>query len=159
MTASETVSPGPRDDSLRTLSGWRRAWLSFFSFAAVVCCCAFGFALDGPSPDPLLKKLLAWLAILGLFATPGWLLSLPAVFLIRRIDRFWFWLALAAGSCIGPAVMGATHLWAVIVRNPDNDLGANFGFDLIATGISISTTLLYLYLLRRTQTGPIPHDR
>ncbi len=55
--------------------------------------------------------------------------------------------------------MGATHLWAVIVRNPDNDLGANFGFDLIATGISISTTLLYLYLLRRTQTGPIPHDR
>ena|ERR1035438_6285377 len=90
-----------------------------------------------------------WLVLLSL---PGWLLAIPAVLLVRDLRGLRFWIYLAMGSCIGPAIILGIAFYSALrspnfVGFPENSLSTV----CLAAGISSVTTLIYLLLLRRAQ--------
>ncbi len=82
------------------------------------------------------------------FAFPGWVLALPAVLWFTEVrDRFWRLFVL--GAAIGPVTLLLELSWhrELHVRG----IG-DLAIILPATTISAFSTLLYLWLLRRSQT-------
>lgn len=95
------------------------------------------------------------------FCVLGWLLSLPVILRIRRIDKWRFWFLLAMGTGIGPAIMFSIAICfevsAVIERisSPNWDPAIK-NYVYIATAISFLTTLIYLLILRRIENRRQP---
>jgi hypothetical protein len=78
----------------------------------------------------------------------GWFLGIPYVLLVRSSIGWRFWIYLAIGSGIGPALV----LYAVLTRtsSPGSTTDDYVNF-CISAAVSSITTLIYLLLLRRTQ--------
>lgn len=88
----------------------------------------------------------------------GWIVSLPIIFSIRRVDGWRFWALLAVGSCVGPFIMFSVGMCfevsAVISRisSPNWDPIIHIWvYDSIA--ISFLSTLIYLSIARRSASS------
>jgi hypothetical protein len=84
----------------------------------------------------------------------GWLLGTPFVLLVRNSRGWRFWVYLALGSGIGPALLLSSWLYSFLTRSRSGSLTAEspgcFAF-CISAAVSSITTLIYLLLLRRAQ--------
>ena len=96
----------------------------------------------------VLGAFLAFLISASAVTIFGWLLGLPYVLLVRSSRGWRFWVYLALGSGIGPALV----LFAVLTRASSHDLTTDDYVNFcISAVVSSLTTLTYLLLLRRAQ--------
>jgi len=94
--------------------------------------------------------------LISVFAvsTFGWLLGIPYVLLVRNSKGWRFWIYLALGSGIGPALVLSPLFHSLLRRSLDNlptQLTDYYYCACISTVVSGSTALIYLLLLRRSQ--------
>jgi hypothetical protein len=97
--------------------------------------------------------LFIWSVIGVIFASPGWLISLPLVLTVSNIRGWHFWAKLAIGSAIGPIVMSGIALYGRW-SHPKSASSESYMFPLLATAISALASLFFLLLLRRAQNQP-----
>jgi hypothetical protein len=96
----------------------------------------------------------AGLFAFSIFVLPGWLLSLPFILSINRIDGWRLWVLAVPGILIGPSVIAA---WAIVCHVTEGESVRSF-FDVggVATAISFISTAIYLTAFklsaRATQT-------
>jgi hypothetical protein len=94
-----------------------------------------------------------WLCFAAsLFSMPGWLLALPLVMLVQSARGWRFWLLLAVGTAIGPAVLVAINVAEWLIGGRVGDL-APLDSSLHLTGACVAAivSLVYLLLFRRAQ--------
>lgn len=84
-----------------------------------------------------------------------WVLAVPIVLLVRNIRGWRFWMYLAIGISIGPAVVLAVALYT----GPGfaGILGSSMAAVYLAGAVSGLTTLIYLLLLRLGQARAALH--
>jgi len=136
------------------VSRWIRVVYSGASVATgIVCYAAFNtiwMALAG-SAETMLNFL--WSCFLALvLCSMGWLLALPIVLTVSRIDGCRFWGLFALGSAIGPLVIFGLSFWGWIESGAKDsfDTGET-GIACIALGVAMITTFVYLLLVHRAQ--------
>lgn len=84
----------------------------------------------------------------------GWILGIPYVLLVRNSKGWRFWIYLALGTGIGPALFLSPLLYSFLTRSSPGSLPsepADYGSVGISTVFSSFTILIYLLLLRRAQ--------
>jgi hypothetical protein len=119
-----TQSPPPVGQVPHRESGWASATFGFFGFYALYLITAIALSVF------------------------GWLLGVPYVLLVRSSRGWRFWVYLAFGSSIGPALV----LCAVLTRTGYGGMTTDdYGTFCLSTAVSSVTTLIYLLLLRRAQ--------
>lgn len=138
------------------VSWWKRLILSLVSVIAadVVCCTGLIFASERDWKT--LSHLFGWIIFATPFAfissVPGWLLSIPIILLIQRVNGVRFWILWGAGTLIGPVVLFGSLLIDFLKSTKAADLSAwNKGALLMMVAVSSTTTLIYLVLLRKAQ--------
>jgi hypothetical protein len=135
---------------------WKRLILSLVSvIAADVVCCA-GLIIASELDWKTLAHLFDWLIFATPFAFissfPGWLLSIPIILFIQRVNGGRFWLLWGAGTLIGPVVFFGSVLISFLGNAKATDLSTwNKGTLLLVVAVSCTTTLIYLMLLRNAQ--------
>jgi hypothetical protein len=137
-----------------TVSKLARMGYSAAAFSAGISLYALvGAAIGRPSTPKQFLVSFLWLCLPGvIFAIPGWVIAIPLVLLISRIDGWRFWMLLAVGASIGPIAIASFALWAWVAAG-ENGRPDTFGpaFFLLGTAVAAITTLTYLLLLHRAQ--------
>ena len=134
---------------------WKRLLFSLASMiaAAVVCLAAMLLltTLKSHSANIHSSEVILTVAVMVGFCLIGWLVSIPAVLIVRNISGARFWLYWILGSSVGPVLMMLLFL-AVFVVVPHGPGAQWFNPALrpltyFATAISSLTSLCYLGLL------------
>jgi hypothetical protein len=140
---------------------WKRLIYSFASavLGAGLCGAAAAAQQVVANAHGHLNAEALWTAILFFdpwvitLSSPGWLLALPLVLVVRNVRAWRFWMYWGIGVCFGPILV-------LLVER----IAASKGFALagipggmstayyLATAISAVSALIYLLLLRRGQT-------
>ena len=104
------------------------------------------------------SELLITIAVIVAFCVIAWLFSVPVVLIVRNIRSWRFWFYWVLGSCIGPGLM--LVLCAVILMVAFKGRGNAIWYSpqelpliYMAAAISCISSLLYLWLLRRSQAA------
>jgi len=136
------------------VSRWARVGYSTIGFVvgvlsfSVWTTVAAGSAGQENVVDPML-----WLCVVAsIFALPGWLLALPMVLLVQRVDGWRFWAIWAIGTAIGPLVLIGFDLYEWLAGGrvgPCTDWGSSFHWT--GAWVAAVTALVYLLLVRRAQ--------
>jgi hypothetical protein len=142
-------------DTPATISYWKRALYSLactaFVFVLLALYNAFStsFAL-GLHLEMRLPLFKLFLKLGELLAFTGWVLSLPLVFMIPRVEGKSFWIFLASGSALGPLALVLTSLYDKMMYPGSDFLGPCWSADWVVASIIASTlaTSLYLFLIR-----------
>jgi hypothetical protein len=113
--------------------------------AASVCGEVFGFR------DFLSIESFQFIYIVLVFCLPGWLLAAPVVLAVTDFHGWRLWFFLAVGSCIGPIVMVGFALWNRLSDGDTSGFYAGWRFLVLAAAVSCTTTLIYLWLIRRAE--------
>ena len=91
-----------------------------------------------------------WVITLSL---PGWLLDMPLVLLVRNVRGWRIWMYWAIGICFGPAIILLVERIAasrgLALAGIPGGLSAAY---YLATAIAALSSLIYLLLLRRSQS-------
>ena len=91
-----------------------------------------------------------WVVALSL---PGWFVALPLVLLVRDVRRWRFWMYWIVGICFGPViVLGVSWIAAARGFSLAGVPGGPMAAVYLAGAISGLSSLIYLLLLRRSQT-------
>jgi hypothetical protein len=140
---------------------WKRLLYSFMSWviAALLSGPLFVIAeLVGSHPSRAITalELAASLAVITgmvfLFSLPGWLLAIPIVLAVRRVDGLRFWMYFALGIGIGPLTFLGMQLYFALASHAAFVPGP-IEFYLRPAAVSSLTTLIYLLLLRGAQAA------
>jgi hypothetical protein len=148
------------------MAGWgKRLIYGVVGWVAAICAVAvamsvweFSWLPAKPSIPPVSAVFgFLLLVLISAFAvsSPGWLLGIPYVILVRssRGPRFWIYLALGTG--IGPAFCVFDLLYSFLTHSAANHLRTALADDdyiltlCISAVVSSLTALIYLALLRR----------
>jgi len=136
------------------VSRWTRIGYSAISFGAGIAFYGlFAVLWSASSMQGSLVGAFLWLCFPALvFALPGWLIALPLILGVARIDGWRFWALLGLGTTIGPAVILAFEACSWLAGGMVGTLN-NFGLGLLALGAVVAavTSLVYLLLLQRGQ--------
>jgi hypothetical protein len=129
---------------------WKRLLLSLTGFVLAVAICCFLLSIRGGignPPDPKgLLQLFCYESIMMLwFSLPGWVLALPAILLFTDLRAWRFWALLALGAGIGPFTLYLEFMY-VHYSSAGDKLYLS-----LAAAVSSLSTLIYLFLLRRSQ--------
>jgi hypothetical protein len=81
----------------------------------------------------------------------GWLLGIPYVLLVRNSQGSRFWIYLAVGTGIGPALVLSPFIYSLLRRSLDTEPTDYLYNACIAAVVSGLTALIYLLLLRQAQ--------
>jgi hypothetical protein len=133
------------------MSRWKRAGLAFMSaLIAEIFISAILTLRDHSGITGMEGGVIG----LSIFVLPGWLLSLPFILSINRIDGWRLWFLGTVGILIGPLVIGA---WAIACHVTEGDSIRDFLYmGGLATAIAFISTTIYLAAFklstRTTQT-------
>lgn len=136
------------------MTRWKRFGVSIASLAMAELIFSLIFAIQAPPQKHWWTGAVAFLAVISIFAIPGWILALPIILSVQKITERHLWVLGVIGTLIGPFVIGAIDL---ISWKLDRSAGTDFGWGFIgiATAISFLTTALYLTALK-LYSHPIP---
>ena len=138
---------------------WKRLLFSLESMiaASVLClaCMLLVTSLKSHSANIHSSEVLLTVAVLVGFCLIGWVISIPAVLIIRNASGGRFWLYWILGSSVGPLLMLLLFA-AVFVFMPHSPDAQWFNpayqsMVYFATALSSLTSLFYLLLLRWAQ--------
>jgi hypothetical protein len=138
---------------------WKRLLFSLASVvaAAVVClgCVVLVSALKSHPVNFRGSEVILTVGVTVAFCLVGWIFSVPAILLVKRISGARFWVHWVLGSCVGPVLMLGICV-AVFFALPHAPGASWFNPALrplvyMATAISSLTALFYLSLLKWAQ--------
>ncbi len=136
------------------VSRWARVGYSAVGFAVgIVSFSVWTTVAAGSTGQLNLIDPMLWLCLAAsMFALPGWLLALPMVLLVKRVDGWRFWAIWAMGTAIGPVVLIGFDLREWLAGGRAGRL-ADFGSSFHWTGawVAAVAALVYLLLVRRAQ--------
>jgi hypothetical protein len=136
---------------------WDRLGYSFLSvlIALVVLSTSIGTANFRDGVGQVLGVAFVTFMFGGCLCLIGWVLSLPLVILIKTYTRWRYWTMLAIGTCLGPLVFLLVDLY-LSHENPTSSGFAtrSYYFLFLPTGVSLLSSLLYLFFVRRHDEHP-----
>ena len=142
---------------------WKRLLFSLASIiaAAVICLASMLFetTLNSRPANIHSSEVILTVAVMVGFCLIAWMISIPAVLIVRNISGSRFWLYLFLGSSVGPLLMLLLFV-AVFVLVPHGPSAQWFNPALrplvyFAAAISSLTSLCYLLLLGWAQRRAI----
>jgi hypothetical protein len=145
---------------------WKRLLFSLASMiaAAVICLALMLLAttLKSHSANIHSSEVILTVAVMIGFCLIGWVISIPAVLIVRNISGGRFWLYWILGSSVGPLLM-LLLVVAVFVVVPHGPGAQWFNpafrpLAYLAAAISSLTSLCYLLLLGWAQRRAVPSN-
>ena len=125
---------------------WKRVGLSFAS-AIAADIIIIGAVATRNAPGAKWDGFLLMSSFALCFILPAWLLTLPAVILIDKLNGWRLAILIAIGCLIGPTATAAMNIWS-LHENPTQIPHWPGVFDYFALAISITATILYLTILK-----------
>jgi hypothetical protein len=139
------------------MSRLKRVGLSLLS--ALLADLIVSLALSAPNlkRDGLVWIFWSWVMML-LLVIPGWILSLPIVLSTSTLAQWRIWMIAGVGSCIGPFVVLAISCYGYFSSQGLSTTSMDGSFMAIATGISILSTIIYIWLLKWREKHTLSSD-
>jgi hypothetical protein len=136
---------------------WDRVGYSFLSvlISLVVLSTSIGGANFRDGAGSVLSVAVVTFIFGGCLCLIGWVLSLPFVILVKTHRGWHYWTMLAIGTCLGPLVFLLVDLY-LSLENPTSSGFAprSYYFLFLPTGVSLLSSLLYLFFVRRHDEHP-----
>jgi len=136
---------------------WDRIAYSFLSvlIALVVLSGCIGVANFRDGVGQVLRVAFVTFVFGGCLCLIGWVLSLPFVILVETYTGWRYWAMLAIGTCLGPLEFVLVDLY-LSHENPTSSGFAprSYYFLFLPTGVSLLSSLLYLFFVRRHDEHP-----
>ena len=109
-------------------------------------------ALANPETHIDPKSVLVSICIVLIASLPGWIVSIPIVVSVKNYSGWRFWAWCVTGICIGPTLILGIGVYGSLM-NPRSatSLSDGKGLIVLATAVSVITTLTYLSFVSRGQ--------
>lgn len=136
---------------------WKRLIYSLFSVVAAGSIFGVVVALQtipaNPSTRFQIAEVISYIWVLVFGSLPGWILTIPVVLIVTNIRGWRFWMYLAIGSAIGPALILGIAIFVYFSSSHAVGLAWRVNSaQMLAAAISFVATLIYLLLLRWGQS-------